>query len=151
VSRSIHLRFGRLPSGLVSYPRVLFTRRPALDAVKDPPEFHAHVEQVARIRRLGAGHGHRALHVGDGKVDHDRVGILARVRARAAVAAQAAGQRQRQDDAREQGDAARPRRAMTGPRAHPTILCDGDSAAQVAAAALFLTSGSSHYARALDV
>lgn len=47
MSRSIHLRFGRLPSGLVSYPRVLFTRRPALDAVKDPPEFHAHVEQVA--------------------------------------------------------------------------------------------------------
>ncbi len=46
MARSIHLRFGQLPSGLASYPRVLLTRRPALEQVRDPPEFHAHVERV---------------------------------------------------------------------------------------------------------
>jgi acyl dehydratase len=46
VTRSIHLRFGELPSGLACYPRVVFTRRQPVTEVKDPPGFHAHVEQV---------------------------------------------------------------------------------------------------------
>ena len=46
MTRSIHLRFGKLPSGLACYPRVVLTRRPPIGEVKDPPEFHAHVERV---------------------------------------------------------------------------------------------------------
>jgi len=46
VSRSIHLRFESLPSGLASYPRVVLTRRPPLDEVRSPPEFRVHVERV---------------------------------------------------------------------------------------------------------
>lgn len=46
MTRSIHLRFGELPSGLACYPRVVLTHRPPLAAVKDPPEFHVRVERV---------------------------------------------------------------------------------------------------------
>lgn len=46
MTRSIHLRFGKLPSGLASYPRVVLVRRPPIDEVRRPPEFRAHVERV---------------------------------------------------------------------------------------------------------
>ncbi|HEX7374556.1 MAG TPA: MaoC/PaaZ C-terminal domain-containing protein [Steroidobacteraceae bacterium] len=46
MTRSIHLRFGKLPSGLACYPRLVLTHRPPITEVKDPPEFHAHVERV---------------------------------------------------------------------------------------------------------
>jgi acyl dehydratase len=61
VTRSIHLRFGKLPSGLACYPRVVFTHRPPLTEVRDPPEFHAHVERVvlsaANMRRYARNCG----------------------------------------------------------------------------------------------
>jgi acyl dehydratase len=50
VTRSIHLRFGKLPSGLACYPRVVLTRRPPITDLKDLPAFHAHVERV-KLRR----------------------------------------------------------------------------------------------------
>ena len=40
------LRFRRLPSGLGSYPAVLFRRRPEVTAVVDPPEVRCTVERV---------------------------------------------------------------------------------------------------------
>ena len=51
----MHLRLRTLPSGLASYPRVLFTSRPPVTEVGDPPEFTATVQGVtldpARIAR----------------------------------------------------------------------------------------------------
>ncbi len=50
MTRSIHLRFSQLPSGLACYPRVVLTRRQPLTEVADPPEFRAHVERVRLSR-----------------------------------------------------------------------------------------------------
>ena len=46
MANSVHLRVRKLPSGLGSYPRVLFTTRPPILEVGDPPEFHAEVSGV---------------------------------------------------------------------------------------------------------
>ncbi|HVN41141.1 MAG TPA: MaoC/PaaZ C-terminal domain-containing protein [Steroidobacteraceae bacterium] len=46
MSRSIHLSYSRLPSGLASYPRVFFTSRPPVTVVTDPTEVHVRVPQV---------------------------------------------------------------------------------------------------------
>lgn len=46
MTRSIHLRFAKVPSGLACYPRVVLTRRQPITEVEDPPEFHARVERV---------------------------------------------------------------------------------------------------------
>jgi acyl dehydratase len=46
VADSVHLRIRKLPSGLGSYPRVLFTPRPPVTEVVEPPEFHASVSGV---------------------------------------------------------------------------------------------------------
>ena len=46
MTRSIHLRFATVPSGLACYPRVVLTGRPPITEVVDPPEFHARVERV---------------------------------------------------------------------------------------------------------
>ncbi len=58
MANSVHLRLRKLPSGLGSYPRVLFTRRPPVTEVGDPPEFHAIVSGVVlsaeRVRRYAA-------------------------------------------------------------------------------------------------
>ena len=43
---SVHVRLRRLPTGWGSYPRVLFTSRPPVTEVRDPPEFHASVSGV---------------------------------------------------------------------------------------------------------
>lgn len=54
----MHLRLRTLPSGLASYPRVLFTSRPPVTEVGDPPEFTATVQGVvldaSRIARYSA-------------------------------------------------------------------------------------------------
>lgn len=50
MTRSIHLRFGELPSGLACYPRVVLTRRPPINDLTELPAFHAHVERV-KLRR----------------------------------------------------------------------------------------------------
>lgn len=46
MTRSIHLRFATVPSGLACYPRVVLTPRQAVTEVVEPPEFHARVERV---------------------------------------------------------------------------------------------------------
>jgi len=55
VTDALHIRCARLPSQWISYPRVLFGRRPPLTEVKDPPVITATVEGVrlrpARIAR----------------------------------------------------------------------------------------------------
>jgi acyl dehydratase len=45
-TRTIHLRFSSLPSGLASYPRVVLTRRPDILAVTEPTEFQVSVAKV---------------------------------------------------------------------------------------------------------
>ena len=50
MTRSIHLRFGELPSGLACYPRVVLTPRPPVTELAELPAFHAHVERV-KLRR----------------------------------------------------------------------------------------------------
>ena len=45
-TRTIHLRFPRLPSGLACYPRVVLTRRPDLLSVGEPPSFELRVDKV---------------------------------------------------------------------------------------------------------
>jgi acyl dehydratase len=58
VADSVHVRVRRLPTGWGSYPRVLFTRRPPITEVRDPPEFHASVSGVTlaedAVRRYSA-------------------------------------------------------------------------------------------------
>ena len=60
----MHLRLRTLPSGLASYPRVLFTSRPPVTEVGDPPEFTATVQGVtldpARIARYSSVCGFEA-------------------------------------------------------------------------------------------
>jgi acyl dehydratase len=46
VATSVHLRLRKLPTGLATYPRVLFTRRPPIAEVGEPPEFTASVQGV---------------------------------------------------------------------------------------------------------
>ena len=50
MTRSIHLRFGELPSGLACYPRVVLTPRRLITELSDLPAFHAHVDHVT-LRR----------------------------------------------------------------------------------------------------
>ncbi|HET9693629.1 MAG TPA: MaoC/PaaZ C-terminal domain-containing protein [Steroidobacteraceae bacterium] len=52
MSRKVHLRFARLPSGLASYPRVVLTRRPDILQVEHPTEFEVRVDRV----RIDADH-----------------------------------------------------------------------------------------------
>jgi acyl dehydratase len=51
---TIALRFARLPGGLTCYPRVLFTSRPALSRVTEPPPFEVRVERVRISSRRAA-------------------------------------------------------------------------------------------------
>jgi acyl dehydratase len=55
VANSVHLRVRKLPTGLGSYPRVLFTSRPPVTEIGEPSEYHASVTGVvlsgARVRR----------------------------------------------------------------------------------------------------
>ncbi len=46
MASSVHLRIRKLPTGLGSYPRVLFTKRPPVTEVAEPQEFHAQVSGV---------------------------------------------------------------------------------------------------------
>jgi acyl dehydratase len=46
VATSVHLRLSKLPSGLAAYPRVLFTPRPPVTDIGEPPEFQASVAAV---------------------------------------------------------------------------------------------------------
>ena len=51
----MHLRLRKLPTGLATYPRVLFTRRPPIADVGEPAEFTAEVQGVT----LSAAHVER--------------------------------------------------------------------------------------------
>jgi acyl dehydratase len=46
VANTVQLRCARLPSQWISYPRLLFGRRPPVTEVKDPPVFKATVEGI---------------------------------------------------------------------------------------------------------
>ncbi|HQR23886.1 MAG TPA: MaoC/PaaZ C-terminal domain-containing protein [Steroidobacteraceae bacterium] len=50
MAASVHLRLRKLPTGLATYPRVVFNRRPAITEVSDPPVFTANVGGVALSR-----------------------------------------------------------------------------------------------------
>ncbi|MFO1407434.1 MAG: MaoC/PaaZ C-terminal domain-containing protein [Steroidobacteraceae bacterium] len=52
MATSVHLRLRKLPTGLATYPRVLFTRRPPLTGIGEPAEFTADVQGVT----LSAAH-----------------------------------------------------------------------------------------------
>ena len=58
MANSVHLRIRKLPTGLGSYPRVLFTSRPPVTEIGEPSEYHASVSGVvlsdARVRRYSA-------------------------------------------------------------------------------------------------
>jgi acyl dehydratase len=71
-NRKVHLRFGRLPSGLSSYPRVVLTRRPDVLTVVDPPTFEVRVPGVrfdaTQVARYAAVCGFDAVDVRNGYV-----------------------------------------------------------------------------------
>lgn len=71
-NRTIHTRFTRLPSGLACYPRVLFTARPDLLKVVEPPAFEVRVDHVridpAHVARYAAVCGFGAQDVRNGYV-----------------------------------------------------------------------------------
>jgi acyl dehydratase len=58
VANSVHLSVRKLPTGWGSYPRVLFTGRPPVTEIGEPPEFHARVAGVslsaASVQRYAA-------------------------------------------------------------------------------------------------
>jgi acyl dehydratase len=58
VANSVHLSIRKLPTGWGSYPRVLFTNRPPVTEIGEPPEFHARVAGVvlsaASVQRYAA-------------------------------------------------------------------------------------------------
>ncbi len=61
MAKSVHLRLGKLPTGLATYPRVLLTRRPPVTEIGEPPEFKASVSGVsldaANVARYAAACG----------------------------------------------------------------------------------------------
>lgn len=69
-TRTIHLRFPQLPSGLACYPRVVLTRRPDLLTVVEPPSFELRVDKVridaAQMARYAAACGFDAADVRNG-------------------------------------------------------------------------------------
>lgn len=71
-TRTIHLRFPRLPSGLACYPRVVLTRRPELLAAPEPPTIECRVDKVqieaAHVMRYAAACGFDAADVRNGYV-----------------------------------------------------------------------------------
>ena len=58
MANSVHLRIRKLPTGLGSYPRVLFTSRPPVTEIGEPSEYHASVKGIvlsaARVQRYSA-------------------------------------------------------------------------------------------------
>jgi acyl dehydratase len=71
-TRTIHLRFARLPSGLACYPRVVLTRRPGLLELGEPVCFEFRVDKVrieaAAVARYAAICGFDAADVRNGYV-----------------------------------------------------------------------------------
>jgi acyl dehydratase len=56
VATSVHLRLGRLPTGLATFPRVLLTKRPPVTEVAEPPDFKASVSGVTLDASRVAGY-----------------------------------------------------------------------------------------------